>query len=60
MKRPYRPAFLLSAVLPAAALANGIVLQTEGGAEREAAVQALSGKPSGITVTTPHGNGACT
>ena len=51
---------IIIAVLPAAALAARTVLETEGGAEREAAVQALSGKPSGVTVTTPHGNGACT
>ena len=60
MKSSVWPAVLILTVLPAAALADRIVLQTDGGAEREAAVQALSGKPSGITVTTPHGNGPCT
>jgi hypothetical protein len=45
---------------PAAAPSGRIVLETVGGADSEEAVQALSGKPSGITVTTPRGGGACT
>jgi hypothetical protein len=54
MKCPVWLAVVILVVSPAAAIADRIVLQTDGGAEREAAVQALSGKPSGITVTAEH------
>jgi hypothetical protein len=54
MKCPVWLAVVILVVSPAAALADRTVLETDGGAEREAALQALSGKPSGITVTAEH------
>jgi len=51
---------LMIAASTVLAASSRTVLQTEGGAETEAAIQALKGKPSGVTVTSPHGAGACT
>ncbi len=51
-------ALLLVASFPWPALA-AVVLHTTGGAESEATLKELSGKPSGASLRTPHGGGAC-